>query len=336
MDLPLERTKVEQALLGRGARKFTPDNQWLQVAPVIEGWWAALKEWETNDTFATAFAAGRMTIRGVGGAGAENRFGVKKKGSSASPQFDKQIVLDTRMEGIAKRMDPANYEKKTVLVKKWPRIEKQFGKYPMGLHDLSGCLLNPNRPWATQYKNYIDPGTFYVLMPIPQVADLVFFYLLLDEAKAIKLDKSASGSPLFMAAVTRYKNELTRIKYGAAEDMHTSFVDCSADRSGKFKYGVTGTYKDDNMKTINIPQEEIDERKKRARNYEGILTDRAVVNEVVIAYRQHGSKGSNFPMYGLPDAIDRQTSRFTQLKIVDAQKNPTGQIINEQGALING
>jgi hypothetical protein len=320
---------MEQALMGQGAKPLTPDSAWKEVEPTVEEWWKALKEWESQDTFDVAFAEKRMTIRGVNKGGAVVQFGVKKKTGGSSGN---QITLDTSMKGIANRMDPANFEKKSVLVKRWPRIEQHFGKNPMGLHDLSGCLLNPDKPsWTTQYKNYIDPGTFYVLMPVPQVQDLTYFYLLLDEAKRVK---SAVDSKTFVAAVKRYGKELTRIKYAAAEDMHTSFVDTGTGGGGKFKYGVTGVYTE-GTRTIRIPQQEIDARKVRARNYEGILTDSNVLNEVVIAYRKHGLNGlSNFPMFGLPDAVDQQTTRFARLRIINTNNQPTGWIVNESGRLV--
>jgi hypothetical protein len=255
--------------------------------------------------------------------------------------------LDTTMEGIKARMDPENFERKKKRVGTrfvWKEIE--LGKYALGLHDLSGVLLTPDKPWTDQYKNYSEAGTFYVFMPVPQVKDLTVLYLLLDEAKKVKtaaLDKAKKGEPAdvctdFLAAVKRYTRELTRIKSGAAEDMHTTYVNFGTSGKVKIKYGMTGLIKNEgDLVGTKIPQSEIDQRKVRARNYEGILTDKDVVNEVVIAYRKHGTNGvSNFPMFGLPEDIDTQTKRFAKLRIIDTNKRSTGYVVNAEGRYVLG
>jgi hypothetical protein len=319
---------------------FQDDRSWLQVRRLADEWLRELKEWESNDDFETAFTDDRITIRamtddrkGVG------EFPVPAKGEERNPD-DRKIKLAYGATGIKARMSPQNFS----------RTGRATSlKNELGLHDLSASLLTHHRPWHEQLKHY-EKAT-YVMMPMPLQEDMKVFYRLSD------LSKGPNVVPTFRQYVREIGSKMTRLKFAAAEDMHTTYVDISNrelkpkpvgklaqiamfeqmagpqfKHPGRFRYGLTGTMGDDSegAKQVPLSADELNLRRERAKNYKSILNlDKSVVNEVVVAYRSHGTNGrSRFPMYG------RLGPQRTTLEIVDSINRKTGNMINAEGKLV--
>lgn len=129
--------------------------------------------------------------------------------------------------------------------------------------------------------------TTYVFMPVARQADMVCFYLL-------RLLAKESQSEGLKAFVRLMKSRLTRIRLAFEGEAGCKFLDFApqGDALPKFRYGfgkiMKGTATDG----------EVARRKADAMMYKKVLLGNNR-NEIVLAYRQHGtlSKPSSFPIF---------------------------------------
>jgi hypothetical protein len=338
MSLEQTRQALNEVLLS-GKVSFKAADGWRQVKDLANEWQKLLKEWESKDTFEAAYQQKRMTARAM----ADNRgdkvgeFKAPQAGKPRSAETDRDIKLAYGAAGVQARMKPTN-----LFV-----AGQESKKNDLGLHDLSATLLTPDREWTKQLKHYEDAA--YLLMPMPQEEDLMLYYQLHGETKGRGVD------PAFRTFMRQISSRMTRLKYASAEDMHTTYVDNAPivkvaiqqkavqnfaifekERvtPGKFRYGITGTSaskEDDEAAKSQVDVDEVKLRRARALRYKQILSanEGAPVNEIVVAYRSHGTSGkSNFPMYA---RLDKERTSWL---VVDDKGKPLGITIKSNGQMV--
>jgi len=301
---------------------------WLSTGkPLVEKWFATLKDWESADTFERAFTQNRMTIRGMAMGdnqksavrreknkapsegeeevpyddtvtekelklGAIGKFQVPKLGQARNPATDRYMNTFYGIKGIQARNNPENFR---------PGHSR---KNELGLHDLSATLLHCDRPIFNQLKYYAVATC--VFMPMPLQDDMALFYLLNKESK------EPGVCPEFRQYIREIAGKFTRIKYAQAADMHTTYVDIGGLDSlaePKIRYGIGGKVggaanesRGGVSTERDVMKSDILRRRELAIRYQSILSaedKKTGANEIVIAYRSHGNGDtpSQFPMF---------------------------------------
>jgi len=288
MPLEISRPAVENAL-----KASEPPTQETMLS-LIDTWWRDYKAWEAQDKFLVAFKEGRMTIRQAPESLAYDDTSVAafsagniKFGSAYRDPYPGQ-AYSVGMDSLKQRLEPKSFN----LTAKGER-----GKYALGLHDLSGSLLDPVKPkildqlrWKNEGKKLED--WISIFMPMAKEEDMVLFYLLNDMSKKVK-----NQSPKIYDAVVAIRRSMSRLKLGASEDIASGLFDISPNPhvdSPKFRYGLKAKPGEDPMKL-----QENQDRIRTVLHYKGIVKlqreKQSECNEIVIAYRQHA--GDRFPLY---------------------------------------
>lgn len=244
----------------------------------VAAWFADIKDWESKDTFETAFAEGRMTARDVPKKGSIKTFPVKafelQKDGAIKPLLKKteiKVNVNSSLDGIWDRVEAKNF------------LEKL--KNEKGLHDLSAVLLKPEVAISKQVFG-VSEDVATVFAPLPYEDDLIIF-----DAVA-ELAKSDITSGLYWDYV-KIRAEFTRIKYGQDSDMSSGFaVLVTSDAKIKVRYGLASI-----MGGV-VSSALLQQRHLNALQYHKKILESKKLgenNEVIIAYRSHAGP---FPMYG--------------------------------------
>ncbi|WP_156756124.1 hypothetical protein [Actinokineospora pegani] len=301
---------VEQRLLQQGmAALGGAGATWEAREAQIAKWWADLKAAEARETWASAYAANRLSARQIGADGRGGEFSIVNKAARRDPTKQVKITLDRSVKGLLARMDPANFND--------PKTGANH-KDALGLHDLSASLLDGSKPTVfEQLKHYGD--AVVVFMPVP------------SETNAQVFNAISSLQEPDAPTLRGYRNALTRIRLAQGSDMHTIFVDDGAGPPApvRARYGVTGRVQRAKGAAETIADEvDIDGRRTNALQHNVILGAGATqtVNEIVLAYRKHESP--TFPCFA---KWDDATKQFNVLEAGDPTK-PTGAYITNAGA----
>jgi hypothetical protein len=299
MSLSVARSKLKLTLIF-GEDIFGPGNI-ANTIQQVEDWWGAYKEWEAEDTFYAAVSEGRMTV-------SQRPFSQTHEGLSmvrqAEPDKGKQDLggsYNVGLTGLTLRTNPASFDL---------TADGERGKYALGLHDLSGSLLNPARPSIFDQLNSKSDAAgsklrdwVVVFMPVAGTEDHVVFNLLNAAAKEVR-----DRFPLFYRRVQEMRRRMSRIKLAEEKDMHCGFVDVSTGATAadaplkKYRYGLGS------VKAGKLTPHIAERRKNLALHYNSILARTTGYNEIIIAYREHAS--GHFPVaarwdFGALPAIKR-------------------------------
>jgi hypothetical protein len=179
--------------------------------------------------------------------------------------------------------------------------------------------------------------TLYVFMPVSRQEDMLVFYMLNLLAKSPRT--TSEGLKAFVGIM---KSRLTRIKFAFEGDGGCKFLDFApkGEPLPKFRYGFG------KMMKATIDDTEIRNRKRAALEYKSILRGNNR-NEIVLAYRQHGTLGrpSSFPVFAkgvfLPKTAGAigacgSCGSHKGFVVVDENMAYTGEIITLQGQKMPG
>lgn len=277
----------------------------------IDAWWRAAKEAEAAETWASAFTTNRMSARQVnidsilGG-----EFEIRNKHHRRDRAWDRMIMLDRTLDGVRKRINPVNFNQPQTGIN---------NKNKLGLHDLSGSLLDGTRnpmDVAKQLKPYQD--AIVVFMPVPTERNAQIFHAI----QSLKPVTAADDQLL-----RGMRNSYTRLRLAQATDMHTYLLNVNEDLEGEpmVRYGHSGRIR----RSVNeVPVDDIDiaTRRTNALQHNVILGAGAgeVVNEVVMVYREHASE--LFPVFA---KWNQRQARFTVLD--RGTEQPAGSSITNAG-----
>jgi hypothetical protein len=305
-----EAKRKGDELRAAGLAKLGGGTTWEALSGAIEEWFRGLKERAAQDTFKTAFEAGRMTVRAISAqSDEETAVGFREfeaqvpEGEAGTTTGKAKMKLGRGRETILKRVKPET----------WTGTDDAV-KTQTGLRELSASLLNPDRDIYPQLKFYTEPEAV-VFMPASSPDDLQIF-------AAISQLKDAD-----QGALRRIGAEITRIIRAQASDMGTKYVDFSSGNAGTdIRYGDTGTiirYAGGTGKAAR--KHELEWRRTNALQYTEILEDlKQVVNEVVVEYRKHAS--GKFPLF---TQIDHDAKCFHILDPITFRR--TGKYIDTNG-----
>ncbi len=287
-------------LIKEGLDRLGGQKPWAELAPKINEWWQDFKTRERQENFTRAFRANRMTARQIDLGGRGGTFQV----DTLAKTKGRFMNLARGPKGVEERLKPSNF------------INGQENE--KGLHDLSASLLDGAKPIYQQLKHY--ENSVVLFMPVPEEDDLKVFAAL---NQLPDRDRDL---------LRRMGAEMTRLKLAQASDMGTTYADVSKVFGlDEFQYGQTGTIIR-RKGGIGMPATpaEIKARETNALEYKKILTANiTIVNEVVMAYRQHASK--LFPMYARWDEVGNMFHVLTK------DLKPVGYYItNDDGALHKG
>ena len=288
-----------------------PGTTWKELEPAIEVWRSEMLERAKKDTFETAYAAGRMTVRGIA-KDSEQQGGTFPaqimSGESGTTTGTAKMSLGRNKLTILDRAKPENWTGETT---------DRAAKQKTGLYELSASLLDPSRKNIfAQLKFYSSPEAV-VFAPAADPSDYQIFAAISELADA--------NLPM----LRQISSEMTRIIMAQSTDMGTKYVDMSAGNAGTdIRYGESGTL-------IRYPggigkaarKHELEARKLNALQYPEILKDpKKVVNEVVVEYRKHAS--GMFPLFTEIDhnskcfyILDPKTFAKKQGAYIDNQGN---------------
>jgi hypothetical protein len=204
-------------------------------------------------------------------------------------------------------------------------------KVELGLHDLSGSLLDPGREISTQlYSQECKDGQSVIFMPLGAPEDQRAFHLLNAWGKDEQVKKVSTA---LYDRVRKIRSTMTRIKYASESDAGVNYRWINYNDHGaapKFRYMpslkarmfdakateeaskpgkyATGAIRPPakypgRTKLVDMTAERLEELRSAGLNYKSILTKRFKYNEIIIAYREHGEGGANrnknFPLYGV-------------------------------------
>ena len=294
-----ERQKRETRLLKEGMDKLGGQKPWAELVPKIIEWWQGFKKNEEKETFHRAFKANRMTARQIDLGGRGGTFQVDTPDKTPG----RFMALARGPKGVEERLRPSNF------------LNGQENE--KGLHDLSASLLDGLLPIYSQLKHY--ENSVVLFMPVPEEDDLKIFAALSQLPDRDEEVLRAMGA------------QMTLLKLAQASDMGTTFADLSEEGGpDKFRYGHTGTIirAKGGIGKPATPAE-IKARATNALEYKKILTAGiTIVNEVVMAYRQHASK--LFPMYG------RWDEKASVFHVLTKDLKPIGYRVTNDGLLEQG
>jgi hypothetical protein len=282
MSLEVSRSQLRRAILS-GAQ-LNGD-----LMPLVENWWLDYKIWEEQDRFITAFKEGRMTIRqceaSLAYAGDDFGAGNMNVGSASREKYP-GYKYAVGMDSLKDRLRPENFAGRK--------------KYELGLHDMSGSLMDPEKSLITEqlrWKDETGPDAklsswISIFMPMAKPADMVLFYLVNAMAKKVR-----GNNAQIYGKVLAIRRSMSRIKLAAEEDIGAGLADISLtphEGLPKFRYGLKADVGEDPVtKAINV------QRQRQALNYTQIVElqrqKQGISNEIVIAFRHHA--GERFPLY---------------------------------------
>jgi hypothetical protein len=260
----------------------------------INAWWRELKAAEEAETWASAFAANRMSARQVNtNSVLGGEFAIRNKSHRLDREWDRKIVLDRTLAGVRARIVPANFNVPTTGVNR---------KNELGLHDLSASLLDGTRAVNAQLKPYA--AATVVFMPVPTERNAQIFNAIESLTPVTEADRKL---------LRTMRNSFTRLRLAQATDMHTYLLNVNGDKTGEpmVRYGHSGLIRRTGDKAeVRVDDIDIATRRTNALQHSVVLlpSTQAVVNEVVMVYRQHAS--ALFPAFAKWDQI---RSRFTVL-----------------------
>lgn len=278
------RQKLSEAL--DGEEPFSLKNSTVTVH-LMNHWWKEYKDWEEGDRFLAAFEQNRMTVRQgpksrtIGSTteplSLARKFDAVDKSSKSRPKvnFPGQIYR-VGVDSIKDRMVAANFNKAET---------GERGKYKLGMHDLSGSLLDGDKPtiyeqlrWKSSGEKLDDWQVIFMPMAMPE--DLKVFNKLNLAAKKVR-----TTNAMIYQRVCEMRRAMTRIKLAEETDMGAVFMDIREKDEGapKLRYGHSALSK-------------VAKRREAALSYPELLQrQKGNINEIVIAYRQHA--GSRFPLF---------------------------------------
>lgn len=282
----------------------------------VDAWFRRVKKDELSVGFQAAYRANRMTVRqinfekGLGRSAVS--FPVKKHGRPSDPT-DRTMNLDPSPQGIAKRLDPANF------------LDQQTVNQ-QGVHELSASVLrgDANQDISGQLKFYVMAAL--VFMPLPEERDLQIFSA---------LNRVVAMDPKVVNLIARM---MTRPLYAQASDMHTTYQDMAPGPGGEgqFVYGNVGTVLrqvGNEKRNLTMNNADLAERRKGALEYTKVAaTVLTKANEIVMAYRYHQS--SKFPLFALWDADHKEFIEVRPFPATVDDPNilqPTGHFITNKG-----
>ncbi|HUQ55184.1 hypothetical protein [Lentzea sp.] len=299
---------TEQRLLQAGLHSLGGSGTtWAARASQIGAWWNGVKQREAAENWEKVFTGNRMTARQVNAKGRGGKFDIVNRHDRKDPAKEREIYLDRGLGGILARTTPANF---------FPGPAGANRKDELGLHDLSGTLLTSARPVFKQLKPYDE--AVVVFMPAPTESDSQVFAAIssLEEPDTDKLRE--------------YRSKFTRLRLAQSSDMGAVFVDDNTDPKAELRarYGVNGRVLLPGGTIVPLDETMLAKRRTDALEHSTILSGdaKALVNEVVIVYRQHAA-ADLFPLFA---QWDRETTSY---RVLDrATLAPTGAWIADTGA----
>lgn len=287
---------------------------WAGRRDQINAWWREVKAAEEAETWASAFAANRMSARQVNAKSVlGGEFDVRNKAHRRDREWDRKIKLDRTLGGVRERIKPENF---TVALTGVNR------KNELGLHDLSASLLDGTREpmsVSAQLKPY-DSATV-VFMPVPTERNAQIF-------NAIESLRPVTDTDQTLLRTMR--NTFTRLRLAQATDMHTYLLNVNEEKTAEpmVRYGHSGLIRRPGDRgEVAVDEIDIATRRTNALQHSVILLPGAdaVVNEVVLVYRKHAA--ALFPIFATWDPVgsrfavqDRDTGKATKSYITNAGK----------------
>lgn len=334
MNLESTRNDLIELLIKNAAPLRTEDD-WLVAGDYVRRWFADLKMAESDEKFQEAFLDSRMTVRCILQTRQTGHYSEKVPIRGHEGEGGVRTVKTMQgVAGIKARMNSSNFSVEG---------RENREKYEKGLFDVSAVLLDGTRSMKlggdlSPNQMYRTTGdTLYVFMPVSSEQDMLIFCMLNLLAKSERT--TSQGLKAFVGIM---KSRLTRIKFAFEGDAGCKFLDFApkGEPLPKFRYGFGKMMKGD------IDDTEIRRRKRAAMEYKSILRGNNR-NEIVLAYRQHGTLGkpSSFPVFakgvfvpktqGAPGACGSCGSH-KGFVVVDDYMAYTGEIITLQGEKIPG
>jgi hypothetical protein len=314
--------------------EFRRNKDWGTLLPLVNLWFEALKKWEEEDTFFDSFRENRMTMRvtkvtaQAGNTKPPNVYQLKKPVGGGPYVADRpagMVPVDSGIQmlnraDIKARFTPGNFA-------------KPGDKYKLGLLELPGTLLSKDRLILKQGYPVKGTGAFGVFVPLPPQEDHALFYTLNDWAK---------GNEEAALRMREIRNQLTRLKLGQSDDMHSGMAKISTRTDGRlhYRYGyygvqdvpVEGTTM---KKKVYSSAEEIRNRVSMRMHYSSVLAGMSRAdgsyNEIVLAYREH--KNALFPMFvDWPGHDDPgKDAPETEMTVTDENGKPVGFVLRNDG-----
>ncbi|KOV79762.1 hypothetical protein [Nocardia sp. NRRL S-836] len=299
---------TEQRLLKAGLDALGGSGTtWAARAAEIEAWWNGVKRREAAETWESVFTGNRMTARQVNAKGRGGTFTIVNRHDRKDAAKERELYLDRGLGGILARVTPANF---------FSGPGSANRKYELGLHDLSGTLLTSARPVLKQLKPYDE--AVVVFTPAPAETDAQVF------AAISELEKPDADK------LREYRSKFTRLRLAQSSDMGSVFVDDNTDPKAELRarYGINGRVLLPGGAIIAIDETMLAKRRTDALEHSTILSGdaKALVNEVVIVYRQHAATDL-FPLFA---RWDRETTSYRVLNRTTSA--PTGAWISDAGA----
>lgn len=249
------------------------------IVDLAAQWFVDYKQFEREETFDRAYQDKRMTARMSMVAEDPSSGGASLKTMDAFfPGVVKTTVNQdkTIMSGLTNRLKPANF------------AMGASKKNELGLHDLSAVLLQPP-PATISTQLFTKPGALPYFMPLPLEEDLRLAHDLGVAAK------KARGGLLYQFYVA-VRSEMTRIKYGAEQDLQSGMLVMHKQNDQKPHVRYAEVHNSGGMVDPGLLQT----RAANALNYKTRIVDQATTgenNEVTVKYRKHAGM---FPLIGAP------------------------------------
>jgi hypothetical protein len=300
-----------------------PENPAEAAARAVKQWHWEVRYWQDYDSLEDAFAEGRLTLRIMSNEDKVReypnmedaaRFRLVRQINNSTykkPMLEeavrtetgdawtkgaklpenKERLVDAGGTGIVQRLNPMNFNRSGL-----PNAP-QSAKTRLGLHDLSGSLLDPDKANGGVTIGKWDVN-LAALQPLPMFEDVALFYRVRDLSKT-------RGTQDFRGAVAVMASEFTRPKIASAGDMGAQYVITTSRRHGgeSIKYiKGDGT----NVTSTDSP----DQCAQNARtDYRKILGGK-LANEITIVYRKWGNLG-RFPVF----VFGGKTGPWTEIQI---------------------
>jgi hypothetical protein len=332
-DLNLERDALQSNIVDKGNATTIIQQNSVEAIRLIKNWWTAYEEWEEHDTFNTAVAEHRMTMRSFGSSFekqlkktipmniAENdRFYANSdrgKLSRISQQqhqqaFQLAVTPTPPMFGWSKK----NPEPAKVYANPYRGLDttpfanpanfaSREDKYRLGLHDLSVKLFISGADVATygvkeQSHHQEQANPHFCFLPLSKPEDQYVIFKLIQYAKEL-----SQKVPALYTLTREIRGKMTRVKLAHHYDMGTGYVAVPTP-SGPLPYkvsfsvGNSAKLREDEQKegkqTTLMTIETL--RARRKAYFEQNANVLKLGNEFVIAMRRH--KGP-FPVYAYYD-----------------------------------
>ena len=280
MSLEANRKKALDYILLAKDRKAEPK----ETLERLRAWFDSLKEWESKETFDRAFSENRMCARMAPG-DAGTMVTQSKDTHNAHGKVG-TVTLRYHIGATPLYQDPANF------------AAGNSKKNLYGLHDVSAVLLDSGGTISSQLFSKVGRQPLFI--PIPHEEDLQLFYQIEQVAK---VDRAGPIYDFYVWARAR----ITRIKYGAEEDMKTGFYEYIDDKGKHYRYG------DAREGGVTIDAQLLLTRRMDALSYRSrVLTGKKTDNnEVTLKMRQHNG---TFPWAGAQGPIDDPRFPFNVAK----------------------